>query len=86
MDKKFTHRRKHSFFDSKRLWIDRYNWKKYFIDNSEAYSEPSLIFTMEFFANIFNSKKLFLGVPSTLVFIKSNTKITTTGKMFFTQN
>ena len=81
MVKKITHRRKHSFFDSKRSWIDRYNWKKYLIDNSEAYSEPSLTFTMEIFPNIFNSKKLFSGVPETLVLIKSNTKITTTGKM-----
>ena len=54
MVKKITHRRKHSFFDSKRSWIDRYNWKKYLIDNSEAYSEPSLTFTMEIFPNIFN--------------------------------
>ena len=62
MDKKFTHQRKHSFFDSKRSWIDHYNWeKKYLIDNSEKYSEPSPIFTVELFANIFNGKKLFLG-------------------------
>ena len=34
MDKKFTHQRKHSFFYSKRSWIDRYSWEKYLIDNS----------------------------------------------------
>ena len=60
--------------------------KNCLIDNLEAYSEPSLIFTMELFANIFNSKKLFLGVPWTLVLIKSNMKITTTGKLSFLQN
>ena len=66
MDKKFTHRRKHSFFDSERSWIDRYNWKKYLIDNSEEHLEPSLILTLELFANIFNGKKLFWGYPEHL--------------------
>ena len=54
------------FFDSKRLWTDHYNWKKYLIDNSEAYSEPSLTFTMEFFSNIFNVKSCFWGYPEHL--------------------
>ena len=36
------------------------------MDNSEAYSEPSLIYAMELFANIFNGKKLFLGYPEHL--------------------
>ena len=62
MDKKFTCRRKHSFFYSKRSWIDGYNRKKYLIDNSEAYSEPSLTSRMELFAKIFNDEKLFPGV------------------------
>ena len=62
MDKKFTHQRKHLCFDSKNSWIDCYNWEKYLIDNSEVYSESSLISMMELFAKIFNCKKLFLGV------------------------
>ena len=61
MDKKFSHRRKHLFFDSKRSWIDRYNWKQNLIDNSEAYSEPSLTFMMEPSVNIFSGEKLFSG-------------------------
>ena len=51
--------KKKYFFDSKYCWIDCYNWKKYLIDNSETYSDPSAIFTRELFANIFNDKKLF---------------------------
>ena len=83
MGKKFTHRRKHLFFDSKLSWIDRYNCKNYLIDNSEAYSEPSITSTVELFAKIFNDEKLFSGVLQTLVLIKSNTKIMTIGKMSF---
>ena len=84
--KKFTHRRKHLFFDSKLSWIDRYNCKNYLIDNSEAYSEPSITSTVELFAKIFNGEKLFSGVLQTLVLIKSNTKITTIGKIYFVWN
>ena len=85
MDKKFIHQREYSYFDSKRPWIDHYNWKKYLIDNSEVYSKPSLTFTMELFANIFNGKTLFPGVPCTLALNKSNTKIAT-GKISFLRN
>ena len=55
--------KKHSFFDSKPLWIDHYNWKKYVIDNSETHPEPSLTSTMELFVKIFNGEKLLSGVP-----------------------
>ena len=72
MDKKITHRRKHSFFDSKRSWIDRCNWEKYLIGNSKACSEPSLRWS-------FLRKYL-------LIFIKYNTKIPTAGKMPLLEN
>ena len=61
MDKEITHRRKHSFFDSKRSWIDHYNWEKYLIDNSEVYSEPSLTSTMDLSAEVFNDENMFFG-------------------------
>ena len=59
--KNVTHWRKHLFFDSKRSWIDHFNWEKYLIDNSEVYSEPSLTSRVELFAKIFNNEKLFWG-------------------------
>ena len=66
MNKKLTHQRNRYFFYSKRSWIDHYNWKKYLIDNPEAYSEPSLTFTMELFQIYLAAKACMRGYPNHL--------------------